>query len=225
MSSALKNRIVGTVIVVALAVILLPQFLDGEKNVSNKSFVDVPPAPAELEIPAESEFDREAIKQTVSRPLDIVDEQPVDGGEIAVTPEGATSNIGDDSRVDSTDSSASQLASSSIREESVAKEAATKEQNAPELQEELPQIEIKNSGWVIQLGSFSDQANAKKLMRNVRSAGYRVYSRPIQTRLGVLTKVFVGPELVKSELENALPHLKEITGLSGKITEFEVSAQ
>jgi DedD protein len=32
----------------------------------------------------------------------------------------------------------------------------------------------------------------------------------------------VGPDLRKEKLQQALPHLKELTGLSGKITEFKV---
>jgi DedD protein len=44
------------------------------------------------------------------------------------------------------------------------------------------------------------------------------------TSVGELTKVFVGPELDREKLELALPHLKKITNLKGKITAFEVSA-
>jgi DedD protein len=37
--------------------------------------------------------------------------------------------------------------------------------------------------------------------------------------------VFVGPELERKRLEQALPHLQELTKLKGKITAFEVSAE
>ncbi|GLR69450.1 SPOR domain-containing protein [Agaribacter marinus] len=214
MSSALKNRVVGTIIVVALAVILLPQFLDGEKNVNNKTFVNVPEAPEDLSLKKASEFDTEAVAQAVNRPLQILDEQPLDG---------VVSSASDSELVEPSTDGAQAAAQNDVNESEPERSDADIQTNTE--QSVVPEIDVKESGWVIQLGSFSDEANARKLMRSVKGAGYRTYSRPIQTRMGVLTKVFVGPELVKSELENALPHLKEITGLSGKITEFEVSAQ
>ncbi|MGK0372887.1 MAG: DedD protein, partial [Glaciecola sp.] len=90
--------------------------------------------------------------------------------------------------------------------------------------DELSQIDIKDSGWVVQLGSFKHQKNVKELLKTLTDAGYRAYSRPVMTSVGELTKVFVGPELDKEKLELALPHLQEITKLKGKITAFEVSA-
>ncbi|SVD48907.1 uncharacterized protein METZ01_LOCUS401761, partial [marine metagenome] len=44
-TSALKNRLVGTIIVVALAVIFLPDFLDGKKQTNREPFVSVPANP------------------------------------------------------------------------------------------------------------------------------------------------------------------------------------
>ena len=45
MNTALKNRLVGTVIIVALAVIFLPEYLDGKKRVREVIQVVIPPMP------------------------------------------------------------------------------------------------------------------------------------------------------------------------------------
>ena len=76
--------------------------------------------------------------------------------------------------------------------------------------------------WVVQLGSFGNQKNVNDLLRKLEKAGYRSFSRKVQTSAGRLTKVFVGPELDKEKLDLALPHLKETTGLTGKVTTFSV---
>lgn len=46
MTPALHNRLVGTVILVALAVIFLPDFLDRKKETNQDEFVSVPATPA-----------------------------------------------------------------------------------------------------------------------------------------------------------------------------------
>jgi DedD protein len=74
----------------------------------------------------------------------------------------------------------------------------------------------------VQLGSFGNQKNVNELLQKLEKAGYRSFSRKVQTSAGRLTKVFVGPELDKEKLDLALPHLKETTGLTGKITTFDV---
>ena len=79
-----------------------------------------------------------------------------------------------------------------------------------------------DAGWVIQLGSFRHEKNVKALLAKLEKAGYRAFSRKIQTSSGPLNKVFVGPDLDKKKLESALPHLKELTSLKGKVTTFKV---
>ncbi|MFT4811312.1 MAG: DedD protein, partial [Paraglaciecola sp.] len=81
---------------------------------------------------------------------------------------------------------------------------------------------LAGAGWVVQLGSFRHQKNVQELLKVLDKAGYRAFSRPVKTNSGILTKVFVGPDLQKSNLENALSHLKEITNLQGRVTPFTV---
>jgi DedD protein len=81
---------------------------------------------------------------------------------------------------------------------------------------------LASAGWVVQLGSFRHQKNVQELLNRLDKAGYRAFSRPVKTNSGTLTKVFVGPDLQKANLENALSHLKELTQLQGRVTPFTV---
>lgn len=70
-----------------------------------------------------------------------------------------------------------------------------------------PETRVPNA-WVIQVASFSSEANARKLKNRLRELGYKAYVREAPTPSGkVLQRVFVGPELVK---ETALKHKVEI---------------
>ncbi len=192
MTSALKNRLVGTIIIVALAVIFLPDFLDGKKESQEEAFVSVPAAPAKKPIVNPEPFPAERVANAAQRPIEIVEEPALDDTASAASePEPASAEV---------KSEDDELARQTVIDE--------------------PQVADEDAGWVVQLGSFRHQKNVKQLLTKLENAGYRAFSRPIQTRSGPLTKVFVGPDLDKAKLESALPHLKEVTGLKGKVTTF-----
>lgn len=190
MTSALKNRLVGTIIIVALAVIFLPDFLDGKKESQQETFVSVPAAPAKKPIVNPEPFPAERVANAAQRPMEIVEEPAID----------------DESPASSTSGSEA----SEVKEDELARQTVVDE----------PRIAEEDAGWVVQLGSFRHQKNVKQLLTKLENAGYRAFSRPIQTRSGPLTKVFVGPDLDRAKLESALPHLREVTGLKGKVTPF-----
>lgn len=192
MTSALSNRLVGTVIVVALAVIFLPDFLDRKKETNNDAFVSVPATPAKKPIVNPEPFPTERVAGVTQRPLEVVDEPAVDDSQTqtAASAEAAKTQVED------------KLASQTVVEK--------------------PSAEPQDGSWVVQLGSFRHQKNVGQLLEKLEKAGYRAFSRPIETRSGPLTKVFVGPDINKDKLQKALPHLQDITGLKGKVAPFKV---
>ena len=192
MTSALSNRLVGTVIVVAPAVIFLPDFLDRKKETNNDAFVSVPATPAKKPIVNPEPFPTERVAGVTQRPLEVVDEPAVDDSQTqtAASAEAAKTQVED------------KLASQTVVEK--------------------PSAEPQDGSWVVQLGSFRHQKNVGQLLEKLEKAGYRAFSRPIETRSGPLTKVFVGPDINKDKLQKALPHLQDITGLKGKVAPFKV---
>jgi len=200
-AAALKNRLVGTVILVAVAVIILPDMLDGKKSSNGDVFVNVPAAPAKKPIVNPEPFPEERVVASAQRPVEIVNEKPVDEPD---SPAQSTPATDSDSSAQVNNSPNDDLARQTVVE-------------APEESEQ-------NNSWVIQLGSFRHQKNVKQLLDKLENAGYRAFSRPIETSSGPLTKVFVGPNLNKRELDGALSHLQDLTGLRGKVTRFSVNS-
>lgn len=201
MASAFQNRLVGTVIIVALVVIFLPDILDGEKQTHDGRFVSLPDAPEIPLLQRVSEFPKDEVRQNSRRQIEIINEPAVDDAEPAA------SNNNAESSADST-------------QPNTANQAAI--DKAPVA--EMPVIETDEAsvGWVVQLGSFRHQKNVRELLNSLEKAGYRAFSRKVQTSSGELTKVFVGPDLDKTSLEKALPHLTEVTSLKGRVTAFKV---
>ena len=207
MTSALKNRLVGTIIIVALAVIFLPDFLDGKKQTNREPFVSVPANPSIKPIVEPEPFPSERVARAAVPAVEIEEAEALD--DVYESQETADLQVSELQTNDDTQPSSSlpeskdELASQTVIEAS------------KELAEE-------DAGWVIQLGSFRHEKNVKSLLAKLERAGYRAFSRKIQTSSGLLNKVFIGPDLDKQKLESALPHLKELTNLKGKVTTFKV---
>ncbi|MBJ2128467.1 SPOR domain-containing protein [Alteromonas sp. IB21] len=203
MTSALKNRLVGTIIVVALAVIFLPDFLDGKKQTNREPFVSVPANPPKKPIVEPEPFPSERVAKAAVPAVEIEDETAIDDEPMVA------------SRVEGSGASVTQAPKENLFEEqdNLASQTVVDNKSA---------VADDDAGWVIQLGSFRHEKNVKALLAKLERAGYRAFSRKIQTSSGPLNKVFVGPDLDKKKLESALPHLKELTSLKGKVTTFKV---
>lgn len=204
MSSALQNRLVGTIIVVALAVIFLPDILDGKKQSYQETFVDLPERPAMGPIEQAKSFSTQEVQQSVAVKEQVVPDVATDDFELPVEPSSSEQSIAVDI------------------DRQVVDPAEQDDAGSAGARKAEPDTLLEDAGWVVQLGVFRHQKNVRELLNTLKGAGYRAFSRPVKTSSGELTKVFVGPELQKQKLEKAVPHLKELTKLQGRITPFTV---
>lgn len=224
LSTPFQNRLVGTIIVAAAVIIFLPDVLDGKKQSNQTDFEAIPQAP---------EFTGKMIKKpfpenklVVKEVIAQVDEQAVD--------EQLTSTNSTTTMVSETVSDNNQLTSEpkitpaektkAIVEEnrsatSAVSVANTSAINKPELGDG-PEKAVNKEAWVIQLGSFKHQKNVEELVAKLKANGYTAFTKPVKTKQGNLTKVCVGPELIKGALEKQIPALKKLTNVQGKIARF-----
>ncbi|GAC13480.1 SPOR domain-containing protein [Aliiglaciecola lipolytica] len=210
MTSALQNRLVGTIIIVALAVIFLPDLLDGEKQTSQELFDSIPEQPLMRDVQKAEDFPTEQVKQDVSRKVEIVPDVATDDFEI---------NQDEDNVNLSADVMPQREKQDNASAADIDRPIEDKVDVNPMGNDDRL---LAQAGWVIQLGVFRHQKNVSELLSQLRKAGYQAFSRPVQTSTGELTKVFVGPELQKEKLQQAVPHLRELTKLQGRVTPFTV---
>lgn len=203
MSSAIQNRLVGTIILVALAVIFLPDILDGKKESNKDLFVDLPKRPPMKAVVEAKPFPQQQVQNSTTREVEVLDESPADDEPAPAT-----------AVVETIPQYASQNTGTELPEDNSLQQATVVEQDQDEL--------LKSAGWVVQLGVFRHQKNVRELLNKLEGAGYRAFSQPVKTSAGEFTKVFVGPDVQKSELEKAIPHLNELTKLQGRLTPFTI---
>lgn len=224
MSTPFQNRLVGTIIVAAAIIIFLPDLLDGKKTSNQTDFDAIPKAPTftgkmtkntfpENDLIAkekETVFNEEAKDELLSGNSSVTSQGentilPVENNDISSEKTKVTPAI-----------KVKQIASSSNNEKV---KQSTSAINKPQLGQQPPKA-MNKEAWVIQLGSFKHKSNVAELVEKLKSNGYIVFTKPIQTKKGTLTKVFVGPELLKSSLSKKIPALKKLTNVQGKVARF-----
>jgi len=211
-----KQRIVGSVVLLALALIFLPLVFDGEGSYQQPISSRIPEPPV-VETLAQPIPTRPVIRDNS------INEERVEPLPIEVNP---STELTDLRANDNTSENAE-----------VVVETITDAQSAPEEPNRVPVVESQADvleippgldanglpqGWSVRLGSFESMANANNLLERLRTAGYKAYSRKIISTQGELTGVFVGPWVERAAVDGYRQQLQQDFQLSGIIVRFEV---
>lgn len=78
-------------------------------------------------------------------------------------------------------------------------------------------IKLKQSVWVIQLGSFKSKTNALRLVNQLRLKGYHAFIQQVDAR----TRVFVGPEGKQQIARMVASQLEEEMHISGMVVSYK----
>ncbi|MEW6996705.1 SPOR domain-containing protein [Colwelliaceae bacterium BS250] len=215
MSSPFQNRLVGTVIVAAAAIIFLPDIFDGEKQAYQAQFESIPLAPDSVAKRPRKDFP-ESKFDTLNQPepLSIEIALDDDSNEPTATIIPITRSVAENTPVPASNTSKIDAA------KSLPKQQQNNNLKADNTVKYVPKSVDKSKSYVIQLGSFKNKANVAQLVKKLKKSGYLVYTKPIKTAAGNLTKVFIGPQVSKAALEAKLPKLKALTDVQGRVAVF-----
>ena len=179
MEATVKHRIVGSLMLLSLAVIILPFWLDGA-GLEDYQTTQKPPAMA-------------------SSTFELIDATPGTGIDLTVNP--SDMQVLELSPISLTKDSSTVV--ETIVQPKAAKAAKPKApapsvaKTKPKQDDSLLNAQGLPNGWAVQLGSFGNQSNAIRLKDKVLKAGFSAYIIPN----GKLFKVLVGPELNRSKAE------------------------
>ncbi|HHV2667258.1 TPA: cell division protein DedD [Escherichia coli] len=198
MASKFQNRLVGTIVLVALGVIVLPGLLDGQKKHYQDEFAAIPL------VPKAGDRDEPDMMPAATQALPT---QP---------PEGAAEEVrAGDAAAPSLDPVT--IAANNTEFEP---EPAPVAPPAPK-PEPKPVVEEKaaptGKAYVVQLGALKNADKVNEIVGKLRGAGYRVYTSPSTPVQGKITRILVGPDASKEKLKGSLGELKQLSGLSGVV--------
>lgn len=178
----LKQRLVGAIVLVALAVIFIPLFLSGERDDGAPLFGSkLPSKPDEL-----TNMQRQELAHTVPPP--------------AAPSEIRTLVDRDSPPAAVTDTPTTPL-STTPSDKPGAKEKDKPAASAPDPAKEDKPAPSGPHGWVVQIGSFSNKTNALKLRDKVRGQGFQAFVEAVTNADGRVFRVRVGPEAERSKAE------------------------
>ncbi len=203
-----KQRIVGTVVLLACCMIFLPIVFDGEGSYEPALTSRIPDPPQITILPEP--------KQT--RPVIIAD------SDIPAVAPSATDVDQTVSTKQASDTGADTALN--IAQEDTDTVPKISESVPPRTGHEgtLPQLGVDGlpTGWSVRLGLFSNADNAAVLLERLQNAGYRAYIREIESDEGQLRGVFVGPWLNRELSAGYQSSLQREFQLTGIVVPYEM---
>ena len=204
LEKGLKQRMVGALVLVALAVIFLPMLLSRQDEM-HRVVVDAPEMPQAPAVP-----------EMIVEPADVAEPQALP--EEPVAPE----------------SEAPQMVEVPVQPTSTQKPAAPVEPakpaavpapaSAPVAAASKPESRLDANtlpiSWSVQLASLSSRPGAENLQKTLRSQGYNAYIRSFDG----MNRVFVGPLIERAEAERLRDQLNRQHKLNGFVVRFQPEA-
>ncbi len=240
MASKFQNRLVGTIILVALGVIVLPGLLDGKKKHYEDEFAAIPlvPKPGDSQeidaVPPVSQplpiAPPEGAAQAVAVPKDDSASQAAnDAGNLPseptiVAPPLVPSKPVEVKPVEKKPAEVKPVEVKPVPVEKKPQEVKPKPEVKPQVQpESKPVAEEKapvGQAYVVQLGALKNAAKVNEIVATLRLSGHRAFTVPATPVQGQITRVYVGPDASKQKLQSALPELNSLSGLNGQVKPY-----
>jgi DedD protein len=193
MDRALKERIIGAAVLVAVAVLVVPVFLDGpptEEEIISQS----------VALPGQSE------QKTQTVVLDRNRTEPVPAAN--------------GSQADNAQARPAPARQSEPEPRQPVAKTAEDPPAAPASDPEPAQTaeaDTSSTGmWAVQLGSFGNQENADRLVAELRKRGFGAFRSRLTTESGELHRVRVGPQENRDSAEDIASQLAK-AGYTGQV--------
>jgi DedD protein len=212
----LKQRIIGALVLISLAVIFVPMIFDEPHSGRSSTSISIPEEPPFPEVNTEPPPQTAMPEyQSVPDSETVAADRASGSGEFQLIEE-----VTPPAAVPSEPKTASNAATAPP---AAATQPAEVTPAAPPRPEPTPQTEEEFSrslegAWVVQLGSFGDADNARRLRDNAREKGYTSHLQEFSRGETRLTRVFSGPFVSKSEAEAAKAVLDKAFSLNSLVT-------
>ncbi|EDT6887116.1 cell division protein DedD [Salmonella enterica subsp. enterica] len=208
MASKFQNRLVGTIVLVALGVIVLPGLLDGQKKHYQDEFAAIPL------VPKPGDRDEPDMMPAATQALPT---QPPEGAAEEVRAGDAAAPSLDPSRMASNNVELDPIPVETPKPKPVEKPKPQPKPQQPVVVASAPTPAPTGKAYVVQLGALKNADKVNEIVSKLRSAGFRVYTSPSTPVQGKITRILVGPDASKDKMKGSLGELKQISGLSGVV--------
>lgn len=201
LDNVFKQRMVGALVLIALAVIFLPM-LFSRQDESRRVLVDVPATPQTPTAP-QVQVEPVPVPEPQSLP-----QEPVPTDEDLAQPKASSIAVPTTMVTPSV---------ATTQPVPVAKSAPAAASAKPSADPSRVDANGLSVSWSVQLASLSNRASADALQKTLRAQGYNAYIRSSDG----LNRVFVGPLIERAEADRLRDQLNKQQKLSGLVVRFQ----
>ncbi len=244
MDILLKQRIVGAIVLISLAVIFIPMLLSGKSELLSRQLSsNIPPKPVyeikrpelvELEPLVQPSFSRPESEEANQQALLDVEEPLPDAPKPVAKAKVKTSTVpAEPSSVEKQPIEKKNVVTQSSQKQSLAKQGLAKQNlEKPVVTKESkktppvfatgkvqPNTQLATS-WVVQVGSFRQKKNATKLRDKIQKSGFTSFVSDALSDKGKVYRVRVGPELERTLADELQKKMRRKFGLDGIIVRY-----
>ena len=227
-----RHRLTGAVVLILLAIILLPMLLskspDDQEQVAERVVMEVTKEgkkvfvsrissvdPAKLSADSETKKPAEKVSSSGGKETDKI-ESSDQGSSALFKPMSHTTATKTSSAKSTATKAKSGTASSS---KPAVKKTTTKSSTSTSKSavSKKSTTAAASGGWILQVGVFSQSANADKKVSELKKKGFNAKSGKVKTSKGVATKVWIGPFKDRVSAEKMQDRLQHKTRQRGMV--------
>jgi DedD protein len=222
MDRALKERVIGAIALVAIAILVVPVFLDGpateaeiiseavtlpgQNEQARKRQTIVLERDRDQPVPVSASRNTQAMTPAEKLAADDAARKAAAAEEAAAKEAAAAEALAAQAKTDVAETGpppAAKDASAAEKKPSAAKTTVAKADDAPAAKPAATGSAAESSTgmWAVQLGSFSNEANAERLAADLRKNGYAAFLSQHKSSSGSLHRVRVGPQKDRESAE------------------------
>lgn len=221
----LKQRIIGALVLVSLAVIFVPMVFDEPHSERTSTQIKIPEEPPfpEVNAPEADSPMPPAYDESAQAPQPDLSESPSEAGQEQPGYRLVEEDSEPFSGAPEQDAGSQPEAQSQPKavEKPVENSQSSPVATTSEPEADAGSAEFTRSlegAWVVQLGSFGNTDNARRLRDKVREKGYGSHLQQVERGDTTLTRVFSGPFANKADAEAAKKVLDEAFSLNSLVT-------
>lgn len=199
MDSALKQRLLGAAVLIALAVIFVPMFLGNAPKQEQGSTLN-------LDIPKPPERDFQTRTLAVDAPAAPVAAAPAANPDRVTTVDTHATPTVDALAQNPAPPKPDEAPKAAAPKPEPAKPVATQAKAAAP----APANAVAQGRFAVHLGVYADRAHADKLVATLKQHGYSAYDEPAEFQGKPVTRVRVGPYADRAAAETARLQIKQV---------------
>lgn len=209
MERRLKERLIGAAVLVMAAVIFIPMILDdSSRNDSAITETNIPQRPdadftsrvvplKESDLGQGAGQEQDAKQEAPPAPVEETKAGPPPPQETEKPPAKPIEKPAAAPAPERKSPAANKVAPAPEEKSATADKAATGQGGKTAA---APSKETRGlTAWVVQVGSFSSEENARRLLKKLQDGGYPAFVEPVKQNSETVYRVRVGPELLRSE--------------------------